>query len=473
MKKGISPRRKQLAKAVTAAALGLSLLAGSGTLASWKAAESITTQERTIQAGELSLEHSASTGAWTLNGVSIPAEDLASVSIVPGDKVAYAGTETPRVVGDTLKGWMYFTGVDAVSGTLAGSPAASLAWAVDGVQEPKLLTPAEHLVAQPVSFSVTMAPIGDPIYATGSEAQRLTLDLSTVHVAVSMIKPAGGAPGGSTPPVEEPEDADNYWPIEGGLRDAVKRELGIDREPTLDDAPLLTSLDASDDLSIEYTYGLEYATNLASLDLSGTSVTSVDALYDTPEAFSKVTSLNLSRTPIAEHGFAFLYGFPSLTHLDLSHTGLDGTYSLSLANPELLTHLNLSGTQVKELYGRWDLRNLQHVDLSDTQVNSFPDVASFEHLEYLDLSGTQMSDLSDFEYAGDSLRYLDLSRTQVTDISVLQYPYGLVHLDLSGTQVADISALEQQGDLEYLDLSDTLVTDWTPVDRIMNVIGRP
>ncbi len=177
-------RAKGLAKAVIVAGVGLGLIASGGSLAGWGDAQSIGSEGQKIQSGQLALD-AASLG-WTFNGDPIAEADLDALRLSPGDSLAYAGEAEVTLEGDSLAAELSLTDA-ATTGALASNPAVDVAWSVDGLSAPALLTEADSGTKIPVSWQLDLAPVGDPVYVTGKEAQLETLELGDVKVQLTQV----------------------------------------------------------------------------------------------------------------------------------------------------------------------------------------------------------------------------------------------------------------------------------------------
>lgn len=183
--KNMKPARvKGLGKAALAIGIGAGLLASGGTLAGWKDSKAIGTAGQKIQAGQLALD-STSLG-WTFNGDSIAEADLDALRLSPGDRLAYTGEAEVTLEGDSLAAELKLTDA-ATTGALASNPAVEVAWSVDGTSAPATLTKADSGTKIPVSWQLELAPIGDPVYVTGKEAQLETLQLSDVKIELTQV----------------------------------------------------------------------------------------------------------------------------------------------------------------------------------------------------------------------------------------------------------------------------------------------
>lgn len=141
--------------------------------------------------------------------------------------------------------------------------------------------------------------------------------------------------------------------------------------------------------------GLQYATSLDSIDLSGNRLTSLadDAFVGLPD----LRHLNLKENAFTDYPLAAIANLESLQSLDLSHNKLatlpDGAF------------VGLEGVRVLLLNGN-EITNLAAGTFSDSPV-----------LEYLDLSGNRLTSLEPAVFAGlTSLTYLHLGENLLTEL---------------------------------------------------------
>lgn len=178
-------KRRTLPKALGLTVLGTAvLLGGPATLAGWHDSQQISTE--TITAGSMNL--ALSDKVWTLNGTAVPEADKAAVKLAPGDVLVMTTTAKPTLVGSSLKAKLEVVGMSA-SGTLLNPvKAAAYTWTAGGAAGvAKHITSASGSgVDVPIVFTVTMKPIGDPVYsgAGGTLGQGTTLDLSKITASL-------------------------------------------------------------------------------------------------------------------------------------------------------------------------------------------------------------------------------------------------------------------------------------------------
>lgn len=171
--------------AVAAGAAAVLLLGGAGSLAYWNAEGTVGAGE--ITAGNLTLTASG-TPTWTLNGVALTtANDLSSVTVVPGDELLYTGSWTIGATGDNLEALVDFTGLEETA-SVAG----------------KMTVTDTYTIATPPGAGVTLADgaeitddnDGDVINATvvvdfpfgtvaDNTSQNMTLDLTAGGITLT------------------------------------------------------------------------------------------------------------------------------------------------------------------------------------------------------------------------------------------------------------------------------------------------
>ena len=175
--------------------------------------------------------------------------------------------------------------------------------------------------------------------------------------------------------------------------------------------------------------GLDGATALEDLNISGTAITTLNLA-----GLSNLTSLNVTET--------------QLITLDISGTkitieGIEGVEALE----ETLE--NLTAKNITDEVGGFDftgLTALKTLDITDSTGASGLDVSGLTNLTSLTLTGT-------------ALTHLNISGTGITSITGL--PTSLTHLDMSGLALTGANAnvnLSTLTNLEYLDASNSGLT---------------
>lgn len=304
-------------------------------------------------------------------------------------------------------------------------------------------------------YSLTGLPAGT--YAVtlnmyGSPAQTVTLSDGE----------AGSADFAPVPTVVTFPDA--------GLQAAIRSAIG---KPTGDiydtDLVLLTSLSGGG-LGITDLDGMEYCTNLVTLDVFGSSVsnlTPLQGLYGLTRlvlCYSQITDL----TPIAD--------LTALTELHLSENPIADISAIShLTN---LVRLSLRGTGVSDISAISALSSLQDLYLDNSQVADLAALASLTQLSTLEVSNTQVRDLTDISGLSN-LNQLRIGNDQIGDLTLLS-GLNLMLLDVRGNRISDISPISTLVGLRTLWINDNRITDLSPLLDLPNLamngvngIGNP
>ena len=284
------------------------------------------------------------------------------------------------------------------------------------------------------------------------------------------------------PVVVDPGDApDGNLIRDPNLAAAVREELGLTADAPLTAAVLLNlkELDARERGIADLT-GLEYATNLTSLNLHDnqkisdisplanlTKLTTLNLGYNqlsdiSPLAnLTKLTALSLVWNQLSD--ISPLANLTKLTALSLYHNQVSDISPL--ANLTKLTHLSLFGNQVSDISPLANLTNLTDLHLNQNQVSDISPLANLTKLTDLDLGNNQVSDISPLANL-TKLRLLYLSHSQLSDISPLSNLTKLTDLWIRDNQISDISPLSNLTNLIQLDLIRNQVSDISPLSNL-------
>ena len=216
---------------------------------------------------------------------------------------------------------------------------------------------------------------------------------------------------------------------DAGLRGSVEGTLGKRGGATLTQGDLLglRVLNAAA-AGVADVSGIEMATNLERLDLSGNRLRDVGTLAR----------------------------LPALRWLDLSDNGLSDVSALSgLAG---LQELLLGGNALADVSPLSHLAGLRALVLSDNELEDVSALSRLTALEELWLADNRLVDLTPL--AGlTSLRYLHLGGNHVVDVSPLRALGDLTRLWLNGNRLTDLAPVLGLRSLERLDAAGNRVTD--------------
>jgi internalin A len=213
---------------------------------------------------------------------------------------------------------------------------------------------------------------------------------------------------------------------------------------------------------------------LQTLILQGNQITDVAAL----QALHSLTELDLSDNVLGS--LPAESGFTTLTRLDLSrNAGLTSEEPFPiLAINQRLTHLALAGLPIQDVSALplWlHQMALVELDLSDTQISGLGSLYLPE-IEVLRVANNQISDLAELGGFGNP-RELDVSGNALTSLSPLAVPVDsrLERLDVSGNSGVDQQSLAftVQGHrrLTHLGLRDIPIGDLFPL--FVGPLGDP
>ncbi|MEN6426775.1 MAG: leucine-rich repeat domain-containing protein [Phycisphaerales bacterium] len=234
------------------------------------------------------------------------------------------------------------------------------------------------------------------------------------------------------------------------LKAAVERDLWV-TDPTPSDMLALTELDCvgdwdaeEDDLITSLT-GLEYATNLRTLNLRFNLISDISAL----SRLTNLTSVNLSQNQISD--VSPLSGHNNLTYVNLHANSISDASPLSgLTNATTLI-LRFNGlSDISPLSG---MKSLRELDLGENQISDLSPLSSLTSLSTLCLWSNQISDLSALSGLAN-LTTLDADMNYISDVSPLSGLSRLRSLDLESNTISDISPLCSMTSLSFLDLEE-------------------
>ena len=275
--------------------------------------------------------------------------------------------------------------------------------------------------------------------------------------------------------VEVSAVSEEIWMPDANLRAAVREALGLAPNDALTQQAMqgLTILRywgyLNNNKKIADLTGLESATNLTELGLSGNQI--VDA---TPLAnLKKLTILYLSGNQIVD-------ATPLANLKNLTELALDDNQVVDitpLANLNNLAKLELQSNQIVDATPLANLKNLIGLYLSDNQVVDITPLANLNNLAWLDLSDNQVVDITPLANL-NNLAWLDLQSNQIVDITPLTNLNNLTALALGGNQIVDITPLANLNNLTELGLHSNQIVDVTPLTNLNNLtwlflVGNP
>ncbi len=295
------------------------------------------------------------------------------------------------------------------------------------------------------------------------------------------------------------------------LKDAIESELGV-INPTSCDMLRLESLHAGS-MGITDLSGLEYATGLRSLGVSGNLISDLKPLL----GLTELESLYLQDNPLSCETID--YDIPVIKagnrpelelYFDEVCVGCDNTVAVNFVDARLkaeveselgiidptscdmrrLERLEVHATGITDLMGLEHATRLRELTVYENQITDVSALSGLQFLILLDLNHNLITDISPlkelarlrFLYLGDnkiaelpdmsglkSLNELDLNGNNIKDISCISALIGLESLDLWGNEISDISVLRGLENLMGLELSNNNITDISPLSGLVNL----
>ena len=186
--------------------------------------------------------------------------------------------------------------------------------------------------------------------------------------------------------------------------------------------------------------GLEYATNLQSVNLPSNAISDITPLTQ----LTQLWALNLRDNKVSD-----LTLFAQLTQLGA---------------------LELNYNQIRDITPLTQLTQLRFLGLQDNQIRDITPLAQLTQLYFLDISRNPISDLMPLAQL-TQLGQLLAGYIQTRNITPLAQLTELCWLFLDGNQISDITPLTKLTALRNLDLSDTQISDIALLARFMHLEG--
>ena len=237
---------------------------------------------------------------------------------------------------------------------------------------------------------------------------------------------------------------------DASLRAIIAYSLGKARGATITRAEMasLTVLEAQK-LNISDLKGLEFATNLISLDLNSNSITDLSPLSN----LTNLTSLNLDNNSFSDIAPS-LSNLTNLTSLSLVNSSISEVAPLS--NLTNLTFLSLVANPISDLSPLSNLTNLTSLWLFHCTITDLSPLSNLTSLRELQL--------------GNSIFPISIYNNSITDISALSGLTSLTTLGLEANSITDLAPLVEntglgEGDRVFVNnnpLSATSINKYIP-----------
>lgn len=345
-----------------------------------------------------------------------------------------------------------------------------------------------------VSYSLYLEKMGDWIQKIGSSTQthfnfeKLPTGIYTWFVVTKNASGLSTASKASTFTV----DMGNKVNLSNNtLESLVRSSLDLPNGPIYtSELSKITSLEnnwPSSGMTLSNLNGIQYLTNLATLDLVGNDIKDLSPL----RGLKNLRAIDMSYNKISD--LTPLSTMTGLVMLKLSHNDItDITPIASLVN---LTVLDLSYNKISDINAISNLRKLQMLDLSSNKIKDFTPlegigqsllsldlsynsvpasqlgfIRSWTQLHNLGMSGFNLNNseitfLSKFT----NLESLDLGFNRISNITPLASLTGLQSLFLYSNMIKDISPLANLKNLQWLNAGANMISDLSPLSNLLKL----
>ena len=214
--------------------------------------------------------------------------------------------------------------------------------------------------------------------------------------------------------------------------------------------------------------GLEHATQLRTLYLSGENISDISPLAELTE----LRELNLEGNQIRD--ISPLTQLTELRELELGGNENIGKNEIMdimpLAHLTQLTRLGLNGNRISDINPLAHLTELTSLSLNENQISDINSLAHLTELTSLSLSGNRITDITPLAHLTE-LTSLSLSGNRISDINPLAHLTELTSLSLSGNRITDITPLAHLTELTLLSLVRNRITDIDPLTQLTQLIS--
>ena len=235
-------------------------------------------------------------------------------------------------------------------------------------------------------------------------------------------------------------------------------------------------------LGVRDLIGMELATGLTSLDISGNDVidlsplaglTNLEVLVASDNPIADLSPLagltNLKYLHLYDNPIADLSPIAGLTQLVTFYVGNTFITDLSpLAGLTSLKSLTLYRTSVSDLSPLEGLTNLNYLFLPYNRIVDLSPLWGLTGLNDLTLTSNRISDLSPLSGLSN-LQTLVLEQNGISNTTPLSGLHALRELLLTGNNISDLSPLQGLTNLETLGLGENRVMDLSPLSVLMRL----
>lgn len=208
--------------------------------------------------------------------------------------------------------------------------------------------------------------------------------------------------------------------------------------------------------------GIQYMSNLASLDLSNNMLAHISEL----SSLQSLTSLNLSENPIED--LSPIAALPKLQNLYLNDMGLRSIDALD--GMDTLKNVSLADNALSEIDAVSTFPALISLDVSGNELTELSGVSSLANLQTLKASDNLIGSLSTLTAANSKLTRLTVSNNRLTSLDGVQRLSRIANLDASSNRISDLSPLATRTRLNFVLVTHNSITSLSPLKNLSSLI---
>ncbi len=190
-------------------------------------------------------------------------------------------------------------------------------------------------------------------------------------------------------------------------------------------------------------------------DYTGQKITTCDV--------EKITSLEFGVNIKNIEGIQY---FSNLKSLDLSFNKIEEITLLQ--GLKQLEKINLENNKIEDISALKELTNLKELNLRDNLITDLNPLKGLTKLESLSLQGNLISDITQLGNLVN-LVYLSVGENQISEIKFLKSLGKISSLYIFDNQLNDLSPLSSMNTLVVLDISHNQITDIGPLKNLKNL----
>ena len=228
--------------------------------------------------------------------------------------------------------------------------------------------------------------------------------------------------------------------------------------------------------------GLEHATRLLELGLSGNKIRNIKPLTGLTNlkilglVSNEISDINplvgltkLQVLSLIDNEIKDISPLSGLTNLKILELFANKISDISpLANITNLVHLELDSNVISDIGPLRDLTNLKLLELGSNKISDISPLRDLTNLTELTLHHNVISDISPLRDL-TNLTKLTLHHNVISDISPLANMTNLTRLSLTNNKISDISPLTNMIRLTWLDLGINVISDISPLAGLTNL----